>query len=199
MSTFDFINVLNTNPATKDVQLTPDTAKTAGVAIVWAKTGTTTNTTDTGVKTNLICQSSQTLMLDGYSSATTQKKGCYYFKAILNFTLKNPIYTDDENDLCLMYIVFPSTTGTTYNKNQSFNVQCMMHNLGSSAGSPIYQITSTTPTTTGILPSIVIPINKWFAFRSPGSIYQLRVEGYSNYLCSPPQKTTNTCPCNVAT
>jgi hypothetical protein len=185
MSTLNgFMNLIPTDPVSdaSGGVLTPDTAKTAGVSLVWAKTGTYTNTTTSGVQTNYICQTSQTLTLNGYNTAGTQISGCTKFTGTINFTLLNPIYTDDENDLCLMYVVFPSTTGTTYNKNQTFNMECMMHNLGTSAASPIYQITSTTPTTTSILPSIVIPINKWFAFRSPGSIYQLRIEGYTTPL-----------------
>ena len=29
------------------------------------------------------------------------------------------------------------------------------------------------------MPFTKAPINKWFAFRAPGSIYQIRVDGYS--------------------
>lgn len=213
----EFINVINSSPvANGTTTITPETAKTAGVCLVWAKTNTQTNTTDTGIQTNFICQSSQSLMLDGYTITGTQNSGCYLFKAIVNFTLLNPIYTDDENDLCLLYIVFPSTglatdakgqpvvnsndIQITYNSEQSFNITCSMHNLGSMANSPIYQMTSTSKTVpNSVLPCLVIPINKWFAFRSPGSIYQLRVEGYTNTLCSPPAVSTNSCPCNVAT
>jgi hypothetical protein len=204
MSTTNYIYVTNSNPGSSTVALTPTSATNTipGTCLVWASSGTFVNQTSGAVKvqSNFICQSSQSLMLDGYDPTLTQKNGCYLFKATLNFTLLNPIYTDDENDLCLMYIVFPSTSTVKYNSEQTFNITCSMHNLGSMATSPVYQLTTTNTTDkNGILPTLVIPINKWFAFRSPGSIYQLRVEGYTNALCSPPQQTTNTCPCNIPT
>ena len=194
----DYVNVIHTNPGSDTSGFSPSTVSTPGLCLVWAKTGTFTNTTTSGVQTNYICQTSQTLSLDGYDSTGIQSNGCYLFKGCINFTLLNPIYTDDENDLCLMYIVFPTTTGQTYNFNQSFNVKCSMYNLGTGASSPIYQVTSTS-STGNALPSIVIPINKWFAFRSPGSIYQLCIEGYTNTICSPPNQTANTCLCNTPT
>lgn len=203
----NFVNVITTNPGSQTSPLDPTTATTPGVCIVWSKTGTFINTTDTGVQTNFICQTSNTLSLDGYDANSKQTSGCYFFKGTVTFTLSNPIYTDDENDLCLMYVIFPSTVGIgktyPYNSNLSFNVECSMYNLGTSAASPIYQMTSTTPPTPNpksVLPTLVVPINKWFAFRSPGSIYQLCIHGYTNTLCSLPSgDIANSCLCTTST
>lgn len=196
-----YVNVINTTPFTGSAL--PGTFANPGMCLVWASTGTQTNNSGSpAVQTNYICQSSQTLMLDGYDGTSKQTGGCYTFTGILNFTLNNPIYTDDENDLCLLYVVFPKVTaavsGVNFNSNTSFNVTCSMHNLGSAATSPVYQLTTNTPAAGGF-PYLVIPINKWFAFRAPGSIYQLRINGLTNTLCSVPGSSANTCACNVST
>ena len=206
-----YVNVINTSPFSSAAL--PAGVANPGVCVVWANTGTQLNTSgasSVSVQTNYLCQSSQTLMLDGYSSSGTLSGGCYTFKGVVNFTLGNPIYTDDENDVILMYIVFPeipanALSGPTivnYNNNTSFNITCSLSNLGSMVTTPIYQATSTSVSsaTAGGYVYITIPINKWFAFRAPGSIYRLSIEGYTNINCSAPSSTgTNTCLCNSST
>jgi hypothetical protein len=146
----------------------------AGTQLVW-NTGTLTNSAGS----NTICQTSQILQLDGYSLSTsgsvTQTAACSFFKAVINFTISNPLYTDDESDVISMYVILPATS--SYNASATFNIQCMLSNLGSVVSSPIYQVTSSVAT--GGYSCIQIPFNKWFSFRAPGSTYQATIEGFT--------------------
>jgi hypothetical protein len=150
-------------------------ASTAGAQLVWSASGGLTNCAGS----NTICPTSQILELDGYSSASgtvSQSANCSFFKAIINFTISNPLYTDDETDVINMYVILPTSDGS-YNYSQTFNIQCMLSNLGSTVSSPIYQLTSSTNSSGAS--ALQIPFNKWFSFRAPGSTYQAVVEGFT--------------------
>jgi len=158
--------------------------ESAGVAILWSTNLTqtqygssTSSGSDTNPQTNQINQSTNVLMLDGYNSASgDQTATCTSFTGILNFTLSNPIFTDDETDVIYLYVVFPNSS---YNSGVTFDIVCSLSNLGSMVSSPVYTVTSVAGTASKDGPYIVIPINKWFAFRAPGSIYQIRIEGFN--------------------
>jgi len=189
MSSVNYVNVISGTPASASSAIS---LSTAGMGIVWATNlcqtqygsfGSTnygaTGPTTTPPQTNLITQSTNVLMLDGYSSTSgKQTASCTSFTGILNFTLANPLFTDDETDVIYLYVVFPTSTGTIYNSGVSFDITCSLCNLGSMVSSPVYTVTTTTGASTAG-PYIIIPINKWFAFRAPGSIYQIRIEGFS--------------------
>lgn len=176
MSTY--VNVIATNPAPVLSDTSGDiTFSNPGVCILWSN-GTINNSPPSGISitTNTLSQSTQVLKLDGYScpdTSGTPTKTCTMFTGILNFTLDNPIFTDDETDVVYLYVVFP--TSATFNSGTTFNITCSLSNLGSMVSSPVYPITSTTTS----FPYIVVPINKWFSFRAPGSIYQIQIQGFS--------------------
>jgi hypothetical protein len=186
-SSVNYVNVISGTPASTTTSIA---LGTPGVGIVWATNlcqtqygsfGSTnygaTGPTTTPPQTNLITQSTNVLMLDGYSSTTgAQNNSCTSFTGILNFTLANPLFTDDETDVIYLYVVFPASA--TYNSGVSFDITCSLCNLGSMVSSPVYTVT-TVAGSSSLGPYLVIPINKWFAFRAPGSIYQIRIEGFS--------------------
>jgi hypothetical protein len=179
MSSVNYVNVISGTPAST----TSIALGIPGVGIVWSTTKSWTqygsSSSTSTPQTNLITQSTNVLMLDGYSSTTgAQNNSCTSFTGILNFTLANPLFTDDETDVIYLYVVFPTSTGTIYNSGVTFDITCSLCNLGSMVSSPVYTVTTTTGTSTAG-PYLVIPINKWFAFRAPGSIYQIRIEGFS--------------------
>jgi hypothetical protein len=160
----------------------------AGVAIFWSTnltqtqygSSTSSSGSDLNPQTNQINQSTNVLMLDGYNSASgDQTATCTSFTGILNFQLSNPIFTDDETDVIYLYVVFPYSK-SSYNSGVTFDIVCSLSNLGSMVSSPVYTVTSVQGTASAEGPYIVIPINKWFAFRAPGSIYQIRIEGFNN-------------------
>ena len=111
--------------------------------------------------TSTLSQSSQVVILDGYSSTSSSPP--FMFKGVVNFTLCNPIYTDDENDVITMTLYLGDTSG-------SYDICCYLSNLGQMVSSPIY---STTPQAN----TITIPVNKWFSLRAPGSTYQFTITG----------------------
>jgi len=177
-SSVNYVNVISGTPASTSTSIA---LGTPGVGIVWSTTKTWTqygsSTSTSTPQTNLITQSTNVLMLDGYSSTSgAQNNSCTSFTGILNFTLANPLFTDDETDVIYLYVVFPASA--TYNSGVTFDITCSLCNLGSMVSSPIYTVT-TVAGTSSLGPYLVIPINKWFAFRAPGSIYQIRIEGFS--------------------
>jgi hypothetical protein len=146
-------------------------------------TATPYMTISTTSTTSNVVPTSQTLMLDGYSSSTspTPTSNCTFFKGIINFVLTNPLLNTDDNDNVTVTVNLgaANTAGTTFNTGQCFSIYCYLSNLGSIVYSPVYSIGSGTPNTSGCpsATSFTIPINKWFSFRAPGSTYQFGIMG----------------------
>ena len=126
-------------------------------------------------------QSSQVVILDGYSTNNLP----YMFKGVVNFSLCNPIYTDDENDVITMTLYLGDVSDSS---GAAYDICCYLSNLGQMVSSPIY---ATTPQSD----IITIPVNKWFALRAPGSTYQFtitgtRVTNTNNNTCNCPNNNS---------
>jgi hypothetical protein len=180
-STFQLFSAQGDVSGTSSGCLNSITGITEGCVLAFGSTLTSTNST--GICS--IQQSSQMLMINGFppfldtsgASISSGSQACDMFEATINFQLTNPIFTDDENDAIYLFIVLPSK-----NSAIPFNVQCYLSNMGSMVSTPIYTVTASKSTST--YPIITIPLNKWFAFRSPGSIYQVKVCGTQNFTYS---------------
>lgn len=171
------------------------------MSLIYVTNSTTTGSTSTapGISltsastTSSIVMTSAVLMLDGYqliSGTLSPKANCTFFNGIVNFVLTNPIYSTDEQDVVTCTVQLYNT----FNQSQCYSIYCSLSNLGRVVYSPVYNISTapsstTTCTNAPSTTSFTIPINKWFAFTSPGSTYQFCVYGL-NQLSG---KTVSSC------